>query len=437
MKFFEFASAAACLLLAAAIAGDARAAAAAVAIPPACEIGSYRMDDGSVLDIGPGAPGQLRWRRIDGSTGALTASAKRRWTSSYGWTERPDGHTVDIVDCGRGGIRFDQVSGRREALIERETRFESNGAELAGRLTLPPGDARVPLVVLIHGAEHSSALQDYSLQRQFASAGIGVFAYDKRGTGASGGRYTQNYLLLATDAVRAAREARRLAGARTGRVGYQGGSQGGWVAPLAAQIEPVDFVIVSFGLAVSPREEDREAIEGDLARAGFGKDAVVKALRVADATADIVESGFRSGFERLDELKREYAGQAWFAAIRGNYSGFMLGASAQDLRTQAPAMVAGIEIRYDPMPVLNNLAVPQLWLLGGQDRDAPPGQTLRRLAELKQAGRPIEYAVFADADHGMYEFETRADGERVSTRQPADYFARMRDFIIGAPSRPR
>ena len=65
---------------------------------------------------------------------------------------------------------------------------------LAGRLTLLPGRARVAIVVLIHGAEHSSALEDYALQRQFASAGIGVFAHDKRDTGASGGRYSQNYL---------------------------------------------------------------------------------------------------------------------------------------------------------------------------------------------------------------------------------------------------
>ena len=31
----------------------------------------------------------------------------------------------------------------------------------------------------------------------------------------------------------------------------------------------------------------------------------------------------------------------------------------------------------------------------------------------------------------MYEFETPADGERVSTRQPEGYFALMRDFIAG------
>lgn len=410
---------------------SAQAAAASSSTPARCEIGSYRMADGSALDIGPGEPGQLRWRHTNGRTGALTATGEGRWTSRYGWTDRSDGHVVTIADCGKRGIRFDDVAGRREALIQVDTRFRSNGVELAGRLTLPPGDARVPIVVLIHGAEHSSALEDYSLQRQFASAGIGVFAYDKRGTGVSSGRYTQDYLLLAVDAVQAAREARRLAAGRAGRIGYQGGSQGGWVAPLAARIEPVDFVIVSFGLAVSPFEEDREAIEFDLKRAGFGADAVAPAMEVADATAAVVESDFREGFERLEEVKRKYARQPWFASIRGNYSGFVLGASEQVLRKDAPGMVEGIPLRYDPMPVLANLSVPQLWLLGGQDRDATPAETLRRLASLKQAGRPIRWVVFADADHGMYEFETRADGERISTRQPEHYFSLMRDFIIG------
>jgi acetyl esterase/lipase len=83
------------------------------------------------------------------------------------------------------------------------------------------------------------------------------------------------------------------------------------------------------------------------------------------------------------------------------------------------------------MPVLTNLEVPQLWILGGQDRDAPPRETLRRLTALREAGRPITTAVYPNADHGMYEFETRPDGERVSTRQPPGYLTLMADFIAG------
>ena len=63
----------------------------------------------------------------------------------------------------------------------------------------------VPVVVLIHGSEHSSARDSYALQRMLPAEGIGVFVYDKRGTGASGGSYTQDYSVLADDAMQAVR----------------------------------------------------------------------------------------------------------------------------------------------------------------------------------------------------------------------------------------
>ena len=405
--------------------------AAPVVPPPRCEIGSYRMADGSALDIGPDAGDQLRWRTPDGRSGALHPDGRHAWTSTRGWTGQADGHSVRFGDCRAGRIRFDGMKGRRVPLRQVDTRFQGAGVMLAGRLTLPPGDAPVPLVVLVHGAEDSSALERYSLQREFASAGIAVFAYDKRGTGQSGGRYTQNYLTLANDLILATREARRLAGTRVHRVGYQAGSQGGWVAPLAARIEPVDFIVVSFGLAVSPLEEDREAIAFDMQRAGQGADATAQAMRIADAVATIVESGFTEGFEALAEARQRHGHEPWFAAVRGNITGYLLSTPEATARVQGPKLLEGMPAHYDPMPVLANLRVPQLWIFGGQDRDAPPGGTLGRLATLQAQGRPITTAVFAGADHGMYEFEQDAAGERVSTRQPQGYFTLMTDFIRG------
>ena len=395
-----------------------------------CAIGSYRLDDGRMLDIGPGDAGQLRWRLPDGTTGALAPDADGGWTSTLGWTGRPDGHEVRF-DCANGGIHFDDAHGARVPLVEVDTRFAGSGVTLAGRLTLPPGDAPVPVVVLVHGAERTSALERYYLQREFASAGVGVFAYDKRGTGASGGAYTQDYLTLAIDAIHAMREARRLAGDRVARIGYQGGSQGGWVAPLAARIVPVDFVIVSFGLAVSPLDEDREAIAFDMARGGFGKDALAGAMEIADATATLIESDFTEGYDRLAAVKAEYQDEPWYPSVRGNFTWYLLGTDPDTIRTQAPALVRGVPAHYDPMPVLETLDTPQLWLLGGQDRDAPPHETLRRLATLQQAGKPITTALLPDADHGMYEFEMTAEGERVSTRQPDGYLRLMVEFILG------
>ena len=71
----------------------------------------------------------------------------------------------------------------------------------------------------------------------------------------------------------------------------------------------------------------------------------------------------------------------------------------------------------------------QLWILGEDDVDAPSAETVRRLETLAAEGRPIATAVFPHTEHGIYEYETTADGRRVATRNPAGYFAMMRDFI--------
>jgi phage-related protein len=180
----------------------------------------------------------LRWRKEDGTTGLLTRGGNGVWTSTLGWTGRPDGKHVSF-DCVKDTINFDGVLGRQIPLEVKNVTFQGAGVRLAGRLVMPQGTGRVPIVILVHGSEHDSALKSYSLQRQLPADGIGVFVYDKRGTGKSGGVYTQNYLLLADDVIAAMNEAKRLAGTRAGRIGYQGGSQGGWPLgmPLLRKME--------------------------------------------------------------------------------------------------------------------------------------------------------------------------------------------------------
>jgi len=402
--------------------------------PPAttgvdCHVGSYRLQDDRVVDIAPSTAPHLRWRMTDGTTGELTHADGNAWTSTLGWTGRSDGHRIVFGDCASGTLRFDANRGKRIAFDVTETRFSSGGVTLTGRLVLPAGNARVPIVVLVHGAEHDSALESYALQRLFPTDGIGAFVYDKRGTGASGGEYTQDYLMLATDAIAAMREARRLAGARAGRIGYQAGSQGGWVAPLAAKIEPVDFVVVGFGMAVSALEEDRSAIVLDMTRHGYGPDVVAKAMEVADATAAVLLSGFRDGYDKVAAVRAKYGNTPWFALVHGNVSFFILGHTEADVRRIGPTLLPGIPLQYDPMPVLRNLRTPQLWVLGADDIDAPSAETARRLATLAANGTPITTAMFPNAEHGIYEYETAADGTRLSTRQPDGYFRMMCDFI--------
>lgn len=396
-----------------------------------CQAGAYRLHDGSLVDIGATEPASdLRWRREDGTTGLLTPHSDGAWTSTRGWTGRPDGISVRFSDCRDGRITFGGMTGHRIAFDVIDTRFQGAGVMLAGRLVLPKGSGRVPIVVLVHGSEHDSALDFYDLQRMFPAMGIGVFVYDKRGTGASGGRYTQSFLLLADDAIAAVRQAKRLAGPRAGRIGYQAGSEGGWVAPLAAKISPVAFVIVGFGLAVSPLEEDREAIAYDMHHQGYGLDVMAKAMQIADASAAIMLSDFRSGYGRLDALKHKYGKEPWFKYVRGDVTWVLLAWPTGELKQRGPLLFAGVPVQYDPMPVLRHLDTPQLWILGGEDEDAPSAQTISRLRDLQQKGRPIDLAVFPRAEHGIYEFVTKPDGTREDTRNAGGYFDMMRDYIL-------
>jgi len=403
-------------------------AAAADDDPATCHVGAYRLADGRVVDLAPAGKGALRWRMFDGMTGRLKPGPDGRWASTYGWTDRPDGVLVDLPDCDGGRIRFAGEAGRRIPFAVTETTFAGRGVDLAGRLVLPEGRGTVPIVVLVHGAERDAAREAYALQRILPAQGVGVFVYDKRGTGGSGGTYSQDFDLLADDAVAAMREARRLAGPRAGRVGYQGGSQGGWVVPMAAARAPVDFAIISFGLAVSVIDEDQQQVELEMRTKGHKPEDIAKALQVADAAETVISSGFKDGFPRFEELRARHRDEPWYKDLHGNFTWLVLPHSEAELRAMAKDYDWGTPWRYDPMPTLRASTTPQLWVLGEDDFEAPSAETSRRLRGLIADGKPITLALYPGAEHGMTEYELDEKGERVSTRFPVGYFAMMRDF---------
>jgi len=400
--------------------------------PGDCEIGTYRFSDGAIVDIARSEGETFRWRKFDGTTGALHKKGDDSWTSTLGWTDHPDGHTASFTHCATGAIEFDGNKADRIPFDTTDTIFEGHGGlKLAGRLVLPKTNDPVPIVVLVHGAERDSARDSYALQRLLPAENVGAFVYDKRGTGGSAGKYTQDFDTLADDAVAAMREAKQIAGTRCARIGYQGGSQGGWVAPIAATRAPVDFVIVSFGLAVSVIDEHQEEVALEMRLKGHNQEEISKALEVASAAEAVFESGFTEGFERFDAVRAKYRKEPWYKDLHGNYTYLILPYTAAELREQrkqGKAFVFGTPFRYDPMPTLRAVETPQLWILGEDDLEAPSAETSRRIKTLIAEKKPITLALFPHAEHGMTEYEVAPNGERVSTRYAPGYFAMMRDF---------
>src|SRR5688500_10707781 len=399
-----------------------------------CRVGVYRTTRGEVIDIAPSGGKTLRWRKFDGATGALSEEADGAWTSHAGWTDKPDGIVVRF-DCERGALHFGETRAERVPLSVTDSRSAAGDVTPAGRLLLPPGKRKIPIAVLVHGSEYGSALDTSAMQRRFPAPATRVYVYHKRGTGASQGKYTQDFPRLAEDAVAAMQDARRLAGKRAGRVGYLGTSQGGWVAPLAALRAPVDFMIVAYGLAVSVIDEDLQAIELEMRLAGHDAATIAKAHEVAKAAHVVIESGFTTGFEGFDAVRERYRNEPWYGDLHGNFTHFFLPMDEARLREAAREFDWGTPWRHDPMPALRALDVPQLWVLGEDDLDAPSAETARLLGELAAAGKPISIAMFPGAEHGMTEYEAAAGGARVSTRYSPGYFEILRDYARGRLAR--
>lgn len=228
--------------------------------------------------------------------------------------------------------------------------FPSNGVLLSYELTTPAGRAPYPGVVIGHGSGPVHKEECKSLSQGFVERGYATLCYDKRGVGQSSGTYevvtTENservFATLAGDLAAGVAfiAARRDVDPR--RIGLAGGSQAGWIVPLAAaRARPTPaFMLLLSGPTVSVGEE-------------------IYFSRVADGTpVPLAEA-----YARLDA----------FTGTRG----------------------------FDPLPVLRALDVRSLWLLGEEDRSIPIRHTTRVLDGLIKAGRPHRFIVFPGANHSL------------------------------------
>ena len=381
-----------------------------------CAYGAWRGPAGEVValskpakDAGPGA----RYTFLDGRRGFLS-----------------DAGAPLACDAGRLRARGDAAGASWTPVTIRATptHFRSGAVTLNGMLMEPVGAVRPPLVVYVHGSEQYSPI-GLATQYLLVAQGVAMFAYDKRGTAGSEGVYTQDFIALADDAANAGREARRLAGERTGRFGYLGGSQGGWIAPLAALKTNADFVEVGFGVVGTATEQDRWQVDYQLVHEHGHDPAILpKVHALTDATAAVARSDFRTGMDQVDALKAAFAHEPWLKDVDGQYSGGLLAGEVGRMRDESPK----VSWEYAGLDVIRALRVPQLWVFAADDDVAPSAPSIERLAAIRREGTPIRTMVFPDTTHGILRIATDAAGGRRSLDVFAPgYFQLLADFARG------
>jgi dienelactone hydrolase len=219
---------------------------------------------------------------------------------------RFDGTTLTVA------MSHTMVVAHRIEYRQTDITIPAAGALLAGAITEPMGTGPHPGIVIVHGSEPGERSFYDIWVGVYAGLGLAVLTYDKRGIGASTGRYpgefpTDESLQVYADDAAAA------PGVDPKRVGFHGGSQGGWTVPLSIARHGG----ASFAILVS---------------------APATTVGQTNLWKDYSNGGSYAPTASVAEME---------AAVRADHSG------------------------YDPGPALAALRVPTLWLLGSNDRTVP------------------------------------------------------------------
>jgi pimeloyl-ACP methyl ester carboxylesterase len=377
-------------------------------VPPqlACLVGAYTLDDGGLLvTYATEEPNELALLLPDGSRDTLKAAATAGEYSGEFATMKRRGCDVAAATFTLNANGIPKTA-TRVSFREQYVTFKSGNVQLAGKLVLPETGKVDQVVVWVAGSDDGGEVDRFHWQYTLPLRGVGSFVFDKRGTAGSGGDVSANFHIRASDVSAAVTEVRRLMVNAPVEVGVHGASQGGWVAPLGVVEARADFVIVSYGLAEGVPAEDRDENAMHLTDKGYGPDVLAKARQLTDITAKIVRSHWQHGWDELAQWRDVHGDEAWIKALPDtSYTGFLLKIPNFATGTIGPFLGPwldkGISFDYDPLPTLRTLNVPQLWILGGQDRSAPSASTTNILRQLQQTGVPIDIVVFSDAGHGI------------------------------------
>ncbi len=231
----------------------------------------------------------------------------------------------------------DSIIGTMKAHATRkDAKIQAGNVELNARLFMPPNAKKpCPAVVLVHGSGRTTIRDQWYFYISIAlRCRLAVLAYDKRGCGKSTGTYEKVTVAkskvqlnaLASDAAAAFQWLRKQKGIDPDRVGFMGGSQAGWIMPLAAnKTKGVAFIVHGQGPTVSYGEEMYHA--GLLAR------------------------GIK--LEEADRLTNNFKGP----------------------------------LGYDPRSVIKESKIPMLWIFGSRDDVIPTNLCITELKKIIDGGK--------------------------------------------------
>lgn len=236
----------------------------------------------------------------------------------------------------------------------KNVKFLSEGDSLAGTIFKP--DHISAAVVLVHGSGQEKRMIEFATL--LAKNGIAVLTYDKRGVGESGGIYagpevgtnnvdSLNLNLLSSDVSAAVNVLSKHLSDKKISIGLMGGSQAGWIIPLAAvKNKNIKFMTIFSGALITVKKQLRFQFYTN------GNTNFWDTHSEEDARKHIMN----------DPDKYEF-------------------------------------IDTNPMEALSKLSIPGLWIFGGKDIQVPVNLSIEYLNSLKSDHKNYEYKLYPELGH--------------------------------------
>ncbi len=269
---------------------------------------------------------------------------------------------------------------------EEEISFQSEGYDFYGTLYTPRKNSTNCLVVFLHGSG-SENRKEYSFHaRHLARNGIAGFAYDKRGSGKSGGNtYDVGYDGYAKDAIAAIS---KLKDQRTfDRVGIFAISEGEWVSLIVDSLEQIDFIVMVSASGTSPFHQTLRELTYRLERKGFSRDEIHQA---SELYTEILTFDNDSMSRKQIELNiSKSIDKNWFQG-------------GEDFDTKLYYYPWWHQVmHFSPTSFLEITKTEILVLIGQENESYPYSETKRNFDRFQK----VEVLVFENGDHSLLEWK--------------------------------
>ncbi len=292
----------------------------------------------------------------------------------------------------------------------------ADGIVLGATLTVPTGQVKPNVVILVHGSGPQTRDEENAGHRTFAvladylaRQGIAVLRYDKRGISRSTGDYlahTQAQLIddlsAVTEAVRTRHQFRR--------VGMIGHSEGPMLAAAVAAKHPqsVDFIVSLAGVGLPAKQllemQDQLLIQ-DRGASPAEQERLMR--YITSFYGAIVEQGEPAA--RVAAVKALYEGLP--PEDKELIKKYRLGNGTLSL-TGAGQAALRVLLMVDPDRDWRAVKVPVLALNGSLDHQVPPASMTGIVSSLKAGGnRKVESMIFPSVNHMMQTARTGAETE--------------------------